>query len=154
MEAGNYYFDDPFGDYRIFTTKTNLQVGSKLEYDAFKDWILQYDDTGISTTIEVKKRPYNTVMRNNDMPNVIIIDKEHFIKLEPYETSGETRGIVQFMKLLRQYADVTYEVKLAAYLSAQAALKQLEDETASILGDTYREGWWQSEEYVDGDEDK
>lgn len=152
--AGNYYFVDDYGDFYVFTTKENLGIGSMLTYDAFNGWINQVNADGVQTTIETKKKPFDGVRYNNDEKDMIIVEKEHFRLLTPTVSSGELRGIIEFIRKLRALADDAYGVKLQAYLAAQEAIAELEENMITILGDLHREGWWQSEDYVDGDEDK
>lgn len=152
--AGNYYFVDGYGDYYVFTTKENLPIGSTLAFDAFNGWIDQTTPDGVHTTVETKKKPFDGVRYNNDEKEMIIVEKEHFRLIEPTVDSGELRGIIEFIRKLKALSDEAYGIKLKAYLDAQAAITALEENMIAILGDLHREGWWQSEDYVDGDEDK
>jgi hypothetical protein len=53
-----------------------------------------------------------------------------------------------------EYADLTYEVRKQAVDDAQKEFRTLECNMIDALGDLYREGYWQTEDYVEGDEAK
>lgn len=151
--AGNYYFVGPYNDYYVFTTKENLPVGSTLSLNLFESWIEQTLD-GVQSTIETKKRPFDGVRYNNDEKDMIIVEKEHYRLLAPLESHGDHRGIIDFVRKLKLLSDEAYGVKYAAYRAAQDEIARLEEEMIATFGDLHREGWWQSDDYVDGDEQK
>lgn len=153
LPGGNYYFEDPYHNYHVFTTKTNLLEGSVLSYDAFNQWIVQ-DVSGVTTVVEKKQYPFDAVMYNSAEEGLIIINKDHYRLLSPLEPEGDTRGILRFIADFPDFADSAYLTLLPAYQQAMQEIKTLEDEMISILGDMYREGWWQDDSYVDGDETK
>lgn len=106
------------------------------------------------TILETKKYPFDGVTYNNDAADIIIIDKEHYTLLTPLVNSGDRRGILSFIEKFRTLSDKAFEELLPIYQECQVELKALEDDLIDALGDLYREGWWQSEDYVDGDETK
>lgn len=154
LSAGNYYFADSYGDYYLFTTKENLSQGSTVAYNAFDGWIEVVASDNTKSIIEVKKSPFDSVRYNNDAKGVIIADKEHYTKLQPVEEVGDHRSIIAFIKEFCKLSDQAYEVDLKKYNTAQNAIKELDQQLADSLGDILREGWWQSSDYIDGDEDK
>lgn len=154
LEAGNYYIADQYGVFHVFTTEENLSLHSKLQYDAHNRWITQINAEGVATTLEVKDYRQDNVMYNNDQKDLIVIEKEHFIRLSPTVPSGSIRGIVEFISSFQRLSDSAYEESVARYTLLQQEYQKLENATIDVLGDTYREGWWQSNDYVDGDESK
>lgn len=67
---------------------------------------------------------------------------------------GERKGINNLMSMFVDAADEAYIDCLADLLTAQQLVREKEQEMADIFGDMYREGWWETEEYVRGDEQK
>lgn len=73
------------------------------------------------------------------------------------DTSGEPnqlKSIPEFIKRFADAADDLYGNKRVIVDAAQSEIKELENEMQNALGDLYREGWWQKDDYVDGDEEK
>lgn len=154
LTAGNYYIEDDYGDYYVFSTKEDLSSGSTLTHDRFSGWIEQTTSAGIKTILEIKKYPFDGVTYNNDVSGMIIINKEHYTLLSNLAVSGLKRGIIHFIEQFRDLADEAFGIRLNTYLESQEEIRVLEDSLIETLGDLYREGWWQSEDYVDGDEIK
>lgn len=154
LTPGNYYFEDDYGDYYVFSLPESIGFGSSLVRDAFNGWIIQTDEHGVKTTLELKKKPFDGVMYDSSDPLVLIIEKEKYTKLSPTSSIGDLRGIIAFIDRFNTLSDDVYEIKLAAHLAAQQEFLDLEKITVEKQGDLYREGWWQSNDYVDGDENK
>ena len=75
-------------------------------------------------------------------------------KVIPWTATGERLGMAYLMDKFIQLADDTYMVKLPALRSAQQTIKEANVALANMLGDMYREGFWQENDYVEGDENK
>lgn len=67
---------------------------------------------------------------------------------------GELKGIAPQIEKFVNCADMAYEEKLVLVKSSQEEFTRLEHEVVNRLGDIYREGYWQSKDYIDGDEQK
>lgn len=67
---------------------------------------------------------------------------------------GELIGINNLMKKFADSADNVYDKLLGDYLSAQAEISNRSNALAVLLGDLLREGWWQDDKYVEGDDKK
>ena len=67
---------------------------------------------------------------------------------------GERLGINYLMDQFIALAHEAYEVKLPALRAAQQEITDINLNLAETLGDMYREGYWQENNYVEGDEDK
>lgn len=67
---------------------------------------------------------------------------------------GENNGIVNYINKLSVYSDKTFIDEYMNMIYMQDTLKAFEQSFSNGLGDMYREGWWQKNDYVDGDEDK
>lgn len=68
--------------------------------------------------------------------------------------AGERLGMSYLMDKFITLSHDAYEVKLPALRQAQQTIEDMRLELADMLGDMYREGFWQQNDYVGGDEDK
>lgn len=89
-----------------------------------------------------------------DRDNLIIIKDLNYKRLLPIETSGDNVGILSLMDLFSSISDLTYQTYYAKLKQLQDELKSIEKNMTASIGDLYREGWWQDDSYVDGDEQK
>lgn len=85
---------------------------------------------------------------------VIIIEDLNYTKLNDVSPSGKIIGLVQCISDLKSLANWTYGTYYDMLKEAQSEIENKEKEMTSVIGDLYREGWWQDSSYVDGDEDK
>lgn len=103
-------------------------------------------------------KPENNLLPSINTPdyNNKIITKEDETYTVLYGTvgSGELKGVIPLTRKFADLADETYEVLLPALQAAQAEVTELERSMTESLGDLYREGYWQKNDYVDGDEKK
>lgn len=67
---------------------------------------------------------------------------------------GDLKGINNLTSEFVRLADEMYLTILPDVLAAQNMVKQHELDLAEIFGDLYREGWWEDDSYVSGDEQK
>lgn len=153
LPAGNYYINSDYETMWVFSTKDGLSVGDTLSYDTQEGQIEQTKD-GVMTTLEAKNYRFDNVMYDEFNSSTILIDETPYVQLGPVNQEGELKGILRYMEMWPDLADEVYTVDLCNYNEAQDALQELESEMTKSLGDLYREGWWQSENYVDGDEKK
>jgi len=70
------------------------------------------------------------------------------------ETLGELKGINNLTKKFADLADLIYGPYTDAYNTANNLVIQSENQLVEDLGDILREGFWQENRYVGGDEDK
>lgn len=66
----------------------------------------------------------------------------------------EVKGITPLTKKFADLADEVYQDCLPKLQAAQKAVDDMENNMKDSLGDMYREGFWQKNDYVDGDEKK
>lgn len=93
--------------------------------------------------------------RADNYNNAFVVEDEEYIFLDGESVgSGELKGIVPLMQKFKTSSDDAYLVKYQAMLHAQDDAKRLETGLLEALGDMYREGYWQKNDYVDGDEEK
>ena len=89
--------------------------------------------------------------------SLFISNKEYRIlssdRIETDEGS-QRMGIMYLIKKFADIADQCYQYYYPQYKEAQRIIKEKEDMLSSELGDLYREGYWQDNDYVDGDEDR
>lgn len=90
--------------------------------------------------------------------NSFIFKEKTYNLLNPIEGKGKLKGIIPLVKDFGFLADYIYgsddwcDYKILK--EAQDAVTQLENRMADSLGYMYRDGWWQKNDYVDGDEQK
>ena len=151
LSAGNYYMESDYDTYWVFTTTEALGAGDSLTYNTDDGWITQ-TRSGVESTVEVKGYRFDNVMHAS--ANEITIDEEKYQRLNVTSRSGDIKGIVAYMEKFPALSDVAYLDAYRKYKAASDSLTAMENELSETLGDLYREGWWQSNDYVDGDEDK
>ena len=93
-------------------------------------------------------------VRVYDYANQLFVKETQYTILKPLATEGDRTGMLQLIKDFADIADECYITCLPAYNRAQKASKEIDDALKESLGDLYREGYWQKNEYVEGDEDK
>ena len=81
------------------------------------------------------------------------IDKIQY-KILNCQSEGDRKGIYYLMDKFIELSDRAYLVDLVNLRIAQSYINQANINLASILGDMYREGYWQKNDYVEGDEYK
>lgn len=67
---------------------------------------------------------------------------------------AELKGIIPYLKKFAYVQDLTYEYYYKELKDAQDALDELNNKLVNDLGELLREGYWQKNDYVDGDEEK
>ena len=72
----------------------------------------------------------------------------------PCAGAGEKLGITYLMDKFLELSHDAYEVKLPALQQAQQEITDINLALADSLKDMYREGYWQENNYVEGDEEK
>lgn len=89
-----------------------------------------------------------------DKENLIVIQDLNYKRLSPVEATGDNMGILSLMERFSELSDLTYITYYNELKALQDEQNALEKAMTSSLGDLYREGWWQDDSYVDGDESK
>lgn len=85
--------------------------------------------------------------------NIIVIEDLNYNRLF-CETSGDIIGLSSCFERFANLANLTYDQYYKELKAAQDVIAKLEMGVTELIGDLYREGWWQDASYVDGDEDK
>lgn len=112
----------------------------------------------------VNQAPTNIVCAAKHNETSFIMDEEAYYILgslrETYSglqdviKSGTLKGIIPLIKQFKILSDQAYITKKNILDQAQKDVKRIENDLVDSLGDIYREGYWQKNDYVDGDEDK
>ena len=99
---------------------------------------------------------FDTASVTTDNAEDKIIAKENvtYTILHDVVGSGELKGIVPLTKKFADLADQAYGYYYHDLKAAQEEVKRYENAMATALGDLYKEGYWQKNDYVDGDEQK
>lgn len=153
LPAGRYFIRGDYDEIWVFVTKDELSAGDTLSYNTDKAWVDQTKG-GVLSTVEAKGRRYDNVSYSADYPGEIILDEDNYKELTPIVQQGDIKGTNEYMRKFPDLADQAYLVDYVSSKNAQAVVTELENAMAEALGDMYREGWWQDENYVDGDEEK
>lgn len=83
-----------------------------------------------------------------------------YLSNKPYQIinidnhEGELVGISPLMKKFADLADTVFEVNYGSLTAAQDAIKTSDKLLTENLGDLLREGYWQEDSFVEGDEEK
>lgn len=93
-------------------------------------------------------------LRSANYENSFVIEEEEYLILGKGTGYGKLKGIIPLIGKFQETSDLAYLTKLEALKEAQAAVKAADDNLMAVLGDIYREGYWQKADYVDGDEEK
>lgn len=101
----------------------------------------------------------NSIPTNSHYLQVVDYNKVFFSKNKQYRIltcsgAGSRLGLSYLMNQFISLAHDAYQVKLPALQAAQDAIETTNYELAEYLGDIYREGYWQENDYVEGDENK
>ena len=161
---GDMWISNTIHAYENVQYECNLPTGYKV---VFTDNQSRY-------TGEATSSPFTTANHTTGMrivcPSTSPITSSHWIRVAGYSDSffvedkkytvlsctpsGERLGIYYLMDQFISLSDYAYLDMLMALKGAQDAITKQDALLASILGDMYREGWWQQNDYVEGDEDK
>lgn len=108
---------------------------------------------GVSAAYLNASNPKLTSPMENDY---YVFDGLPYKKLADLSTlthdDGKTKGIVEYMTYFSELSDSIFEVHYPAAQEAQKAVTTKTNELSETLGDMYREGWWEDDSYVLGDE--
>ena len=94
----------------------------------------------------------NYYIQVENYANKLYANNKMYIVLSPTEGTGDRKGINQLTVKFDELAIETYEVQLAALNAAQDAITNRDTELKNILGNMLREGWYQDNNYAEGDE--
>lgn len=92
-------------------------------------------------------------VRVKDYNSCFFVENIRYNILQP-TPGGETSGIYDLMDRFVNLSDDAYLNKLVQLRIAQNKINQSNVDLMRILGDIYREGRWQQNDYVEGDENK
>ena len=90
----------------------------------------------------------------NNYNDQLFIKETQYTILHPLTSSGEQSGMLKLVKNFADTADDCYLNYLKTFQAAQKTVNENDDALKNVLGDMYREGYWQKNEYVEGDEGK
>lgn len=83
-----------------------------------------------------------------------VVNDKLYEVLDDFTGEGEQLGIDPLMPKFGALADETYGTLLDALEAAQNAIKEANLSITDVLGDMLREGYWQDNNYAEGDEDR
>ena len=165
--SGNIYVHDnvvyqfylPVGTKVVCLTSSNKFNG---EEEILSDAVLEYELPNNTTHIRIvcaESATDNPINMNTHYAHVkgydscFFAENKKYIILNP-TASGETTGIYDLMDKFITLSDNIYLVQLPALQSAQNKINEANINLMNLLGDMYREGYWQQNDYVEGDESK
>ncbi len=147
---------DGFTDFALYDGKKNW-----LTLVSYPDGVTSFVTDGntryirpvIDGTVETFDASKYRIYAKN-WQTAIIIEEKEYLPLEPIERSGDIKGLIEDYGKMSEYTDLVYLEYYQTVKNAQAHVKELESEMTDALGDILREGYWQDDSYVDGDESK
>ena len=86
--------------------------------------------------------------------NKFVVNDKLYTVLSGFTGEGEQLGIDHLMPKFASLADETYGTLLDDLKAAQNAIKEENLHITDVLGDMLREGYWQDNNYAEGDEDR
>lgn len=96
----------------------------------------------------------NHYIRVKDYQNKLFLKETEYTILRPLEVSGERMGINTLMRSFADTADNCFMNYLKSFKEAQKRVTLADESLKEALQDLYREGYWQKNEYIEGDEEK
>lgn len=106
-----------------------------------------------ATEDEMKSTYYIRLKEHN---KCVFYDEKKYQILEPvtYSENEEPTGINVQLRKFRDLTDKLYNEDIPALNTAQKAIIDANNDQAEVLGDILREGFWQDDSYVQGDEER
>lgn len=95
----------------------------------------------------------NNYLRVKNYETCFFIEDKQY-KILNCKSEGDRKGIYNLMDKFIELSDRAYLVELINLRTAQEYINQANLDLANTLGDMYREGYWQKNDYVEGDEYK
>ena len=105
-----------------------------------------------AATIDELKSTYYVRLKGHD--KCFFFDDQKYTVLEPVEPleTDEPTGINVLLRKFKTLTDKLYFEDIPALEDAQETIKKANNDQADVLGDILREGYWQDDSYVQGDE--
>ncbi len=113
-----------------------------------------YGDTYYLRVVTPSQPGSSHYLRIKDYSDYLYLSNKPYRILDFTGYNGELVGINPLMKKFANLADTVFEVNYASLIEAQNAIKAADNELTDRLGDLLREGYWQEDNFVEGDEDR
>ena len=110
----------------------------------------------IVSSIDIESPTSNFFVQANDYTNLVSAENEtyHIIHTRDLNGTGVLKGLITQLLAFADTADRAYVDDYRTLKEAQDSAASAQTTMTNTLGSMYREGWWQKESYVDGDEQK
>lgn len=124
--------------YRMFLEERNIKINTSERAGSYLDYI-----------------KYICFIQLSDYGKCVFQNDDKYMILSPItHDDGEPTGISYLIKRFKEVSDTMYEEQLPLLQEAQQIVKDANAAQAEALGDILREGWWQDDSYVEGDEQR
>ena len=148
FEQTKYVYTLPSNSKIVCLTESNRVIG---EYTS-SPFITPLNTTHIRLVCDTEPTNSHTLHVDN-YQNYCFANNKPYCVLS-WASSGKRLGMAYLINQFVELADDAYNVKLPALKAAQQTIKDANIDLANTLGDMYREGFWQKNDYVEGDENK
>lgn len=135
-----------------FETKVTTEYAAVLDPDSY----VQFKKAAyIKVAIPKSDTETNRSISIADCENVCFYDDMKYTILGPItHDDGNPKGINFLLREFRDKTDELYLEKIPAVQAAQKTLTDANEAQIELLGDILKEGWWQDDSYVKGDEQR
>lgn len=135
--------------FTIVLYDTNAKVIAEYTTDTFTT-----QNNGSYIRIVLDSEPLDTNWIHVKGYDSCFFTKNKQYKILNCQSTGERTGIYYLMDKFVSLSNQAYNVELPKLRTAQDAISHANIDLSNILGDMYREGYWQQNDYVEGDEYK
>ena len=115
-------------------------------------WTNLYGNSGVTPNLHIHN--YQKKIYLNDNTNTVYTLLSKTKRSTIPDASTEQLGLYNLMARFVNAANYAYNVILGPLQDLQQEIKDLDTETAELLGPLLREGYWKDDSYVEGDEEK
>ena len=153
----SYDYKLPSGSYIVFYDSNRRYLNS---YELNPSGTISTSERVRYARLVCRSTPTSShYLRVHDYLNRLYISRKQYqilgkAKENTLNQAGDRVGINELISKLVTVSDSLYLDKLPAYNAVSKQIIDQNNQIASDLGDLYREGWWQKDSYVEGDEDK
>lgn len=145
-----YEYNLPEGSYIV--TYNIDKVFQEAQVTSGSGNIMTHGDAYYARVVVPEQFTENSYFRIRNFDKKLYLSNKEYTIIDYAHGEGELVGIAPLMLKFADLADTTYEQNLRALTSAQEYIKAEDNILTERLGDLLREGYWQEDNFVEGDE--